>query len=247
MTLPHGLKDISFARPQAFYLLIPAAAIFAWMLLQADSWRKLFAPAMRALLLALIVFALAGPQRVAEQEGSARAVLVDLSRSMTPAMREWTSSLLLKQLKFRRSDPAIVFGLHPVRTTVGQLAEWQDKPCADCAPEGTDLEVPLKEAANDSSGGPVVMVTDGWENHGDGNRAASALLGSQSQLYVFAPPTSGSVPNVAVTHLSLPRALPNAEPFALGVSILNMNEAPAKGTIKIFENDHLADKRDVTL
>src|SRR6266851_6311545 len=166
--LPPGF---SWAHLQALYLLFPVGLITVWMLVQVDSWRKLFAPLMRAALLVLLVLALAGPERVATQEGETRPVLIDMSRSITPAMREWEQKLVKEDLHFRAADPVIAFGLRPSETTVGNLDKLRESPesCADCGLEGTDIEAALHKVAAtvDSTGGPVVMITDGWENHGD--------------------------------------------------------------------------------
>ncbi len=119
-----------------------------------------------------------------------------------------------------------------------------------CGPEATDIEGALRKlAARRRSGGsgPVVLVTDGWENRGDARNAANALLAARSQLYIFTPPGAGAVANVAMTELNLPHALSSVEPFALGVTMLNMNDTPAKGTIKIFENEREVEQREVTL
>jgi Mg-chelatase subunit ChlD len=47
--------------------------------------------------------------------------------------------------------------------------------------------------------------------------------------------------------LILPPALARAEPFALGVTIANLNAAPAAGTITISRNGQLLDQRAVTI
>jgi Ca-activated chloride channel family protein len=250
-TLPGIQGPVSLLHPHALYLLVPVAAILIWMLLQVDGWRKLFALFMRAMLLVLLVLALAGPERVTTTEGNARPVLIDSSNSITTSMRQWTAGLLRDRLKFRADDPAIMFGLGSSHATVGEIAKLStsDHECGKCRPEGTDVESALRKyvEAQGESGGPVVMVTDGWENNGDAARAAGSLQAGQVALYVFTHPAPRQLPNVAMSDLTLPHVLPTAEPFKLGVTMLNMNDAPARGTIKLFENDRLIEQRDVTL
>jgi len=246
-----GLGSISLLRPNVLYLLIGAGLVLAWSMLQVDAPRKIFAPLIRALVLALVVFALAGPEQVATYQGKARPALVDLSASMTASMRDWAVKLLQDGLKLRPDDPAIAFAKNTELNDVGGVAKMASRAdgCQRCEPGATDLEAALRKLAaqGEGGGGPVVLVTDGWENRGDARAATSALLAAHSRLYVFTPPGAGDVANVAMTELSLPHALSSVEPFALGVTMLNMNDAPAKGTIKIFENERQVDEREVTL
>ena len=50
-----------------------------------------------------------------------------------------------------------------------------------------------------------------------------------------------------MTQLSLPPALAKAAPFALGVTMVNLNAVPAAGTITIFRNGQMLDQRTVTI
>ena len=245
------LDSITLSHPHALYLFIGVALVLAWSMFYVDTPRKIFAPLLRALVLTLAILALANPEQIVTRQGNARPAMVDLSGSITESMRAWSVKLLREQLKLRSDDPAIAFGKNPVMSNIGEVATMAGnaKGCQQCAPEATDLEAALRKLAaqGEGSGGPVVLVTDGWENHGDARAAISALLAGHTRLYVFTPPGAGNVANVAMTELSLPHALTNVEPFALGVTMLNMNDAPVKGTIRIFENDRMVDDREVTL
>ncbi len=64
---------------------------------------------------------------------------------------------------------------------------------------------------------------------------------------MFTPPGAASVPNVAMTELALPSALSKSAPFALGVTMENLNSAPVAGTIEIYRNGTLLDQRKVSL
>jgi Ca-activated chloride channel family protein len=246
-----NLESITLLRPHALYLLIGAAVVLAWSMLSVDAPRKIFAPIIRTIVLALAILALAGPEQVVTYHGKARPAVVDLSGSMTSSMRAWTVKLLQDGLKLRSDDPAIAFAKKPVLSDVRGIASMAARPagCQQCESDATDLETALRDLAaqGEGSGGPVVLVTDGWENRGDARAATSALLAAHSRLYVFTPPGAGNVANVAMTELSLPHALSSVEPFALGVTMLNMNDAPVQGTIKVFENNRQVDQRQVTL
>ena len=212
--------------------------------------RRILAPLIRALALALFVFALAGPEQVMHFEGVTRPAAVDASASITPAMRAWTAKLLRDDLKLRPGDPALMFATNPVGSTIGEVetALAAQRGCDGCASGATNLEAALyNRRKSDAHGGPAVIVTDGWENRGDAERAIARLLSAQIRLDIFTPPGATSIPNVAMTELTLPPALEKAMPFALGVTMENLNDAPATGTITVYRDDAPIDERKVTL
>ena len=245
------IRGLTLARPEALYLLGAIAILLAWWLWQARTLARSLAPVMRAIVLGLFVAALADPHRVTRAEGAARPALVDASTSITPRMREFTASLLRDQLKLKSADPAIIFATSPLDDTVVGASRTLTSTagCAACGPGATNLEAALSQIAGraEARGGPIVLVTDGWQNHGDASNAVSALRAAGIQLYIFTPPGAQSVPNVAMTQLNLPPALAKAEPFALGVTMMNLNATPVAGTIAIIRNGETLDQRAVTI
>jgi Ca-activated chloride channel homolog len=250
-TLGLPIKGLTSDRPAAFYLLWALVLLLAWWLWQARIPRRFAAPILRAIVLALFVLALADPQSVMRSEGAARPALVDGSASITAAMRDFTVKLLRDSLKLRAGDPAIIFAAAPVSDTVGGAASTLTSAagCAACDPAATNLEAALNKIAADpdARGGPVVLVTDGWQNRGDAANAISALRAAGIPLYIFTPPGAHSINNIAMTELILPPALEKSAPFALGVTMQNLNAAPAGGTISIFRNGSLLDNRAMTI
>src|SRR5260370_5860379 len=91
------------------------------------------------------------------------------------------------------------------------------------------------------------MVTDGWQNRGDADAAVGALRAAGIALDIFTPPGALSIPNVAMDQLILPRALAKAEPFALGVTMTNLNAKPVEGTVSLYRNGQLLEDHTVTL
>ena len=245
------LKGLTFARPEAFRLLVPVALLLLWWLWQARTLTRSIAPILRALVLVLFVAALADPHSVMRSEGSARPVLIDASASITPQMRDFTVDLLHHQLKLRSGDPALMFASAPVENSIGGALTELTSPngCPACGPSATNLEAALNQIAGDANarGGPIALVTDGWQNHGDADNAVNALRAAGIQLYIFTPPGAQAIANVAMTQLSLPPALAKAEPFALGVTMMNLNPVPAAGTITIVRNGQTLDQRAVTI
>jgi Ca-activated chloride channel homolog len=242
---------LTLARPDALYLLVLPVLVMVWAAIHAGEMRRMWAPSARALVLALFILALAGPQKVMRYEGAARPALVDASASITPAMRAWTAHLLSDDLKLRAADPGIMFGASTIGEPIGAMvrALASGEPCAGCNPGATNLEVALEKLAADADarGGPAVLVTDGWENSGDASRAIGALAAARIRLDVFTPPGAQAIPNVAMTELTMPPALSKAAPFALGVTLENLNAKPVAGTVSIYRGDALADSRRVTL
>jgi Ca-activated chloride channel family protein len=245
------LHGLTLAYPEALYLLAIPAIVLLWGIINARELRRVFAPLMRAAALALFVIALANPQRAMRSEGAARPVLVDASASITPAMRAWTVKLLRDELGLRGGDPAFMFatGAVPESISTMESAFESTTGCAQCAPGATNLEGALyRIAANpDAHGGPAVLVTDGWQNRGDAERAISALVSAEIRLDIFTPPGARSIPNVTMTELSLPHALEKAAPFALGVTMENLNDAPVTGSIAIDRDGVAIAERKVTL
>ena len=246
--LPHGL---TLAHPEALYLLAIPAIVLLWAIINAREFRRVFAPLMRAAALALFVIALANPQRVMRSEGAARPVIVDASASITPQMRAWTVKLLRDELSLRGGDPAFMFANAAVPGSIDTLeASLQSSGgCAECAPNATNLEAALYRIAADldAHGGPAVLVTDGWQNRGDAERAISAVVSAEIRLDIFTPPGARAIPNVAMTELSLPHALEKSSPFALGVTMNNLNDAPVTGSIAIDRDGVALAQRKVTL
>ncbi len=246
-----GLADFTLGRTDALYLLIIPAVVLAWSLLNARRKMGVWAPIMRALALALFVLALASPERVMHFEGAARPIAIDASASITPAMRAWSARLLKDDLKLRSGDPALMFASSVEQTSAGAVERDFDaqKPCASCNPGATNLEAALMHLAADpdAEGGPAVLVTDGWENRGDATRATSMLVAAHIRLDIFTPPGATSIPNVAMSELSLPPALEKAEPFALGVTLRNMNRDTVSGTITVARNGGVLETRRVTI
>jgi uncharacterized membrane protein len=249
--VPAMLHEITFARPEAFYLLAIPVIVLLWSLFGVRRLGRIFAPLMRAIALALFVLALAGPEKVMRSQGATRPAVIDASASITPAMRAWGIDLLSNQLKLRASDPALLFASENHATTIGNAIEKlkSSSGCGTCAPNATNLENALSAlAANPAAkGGPAVIITDGWQNRGDATRSITSLLAAGIRLFLFTPPSAKSVPNVAMTGLVLPSALSKSAPFALGVTMDNLNSTPVSGTIAIYRNGTLLDQRKVTL
>jgi uncharacterized membrane protein len=247
----HELRLVQFARPQVFYLFAPAALILVYWLWRGGNIRRAAAPILRAIVLAIFILALADPKTIIRSEGTTRPVLIDASASITPAMRDYTIRFLRDRLNYHAHDPALIFGGSAVEYSFGDAASILSRStgCVQCAPAVTNLEAALEKIATDPAacGGNVVLVTDGWQNRGEAANALGLLRAAGIQLDIVTPPGAEAVPNISMSELNLPPALEKAEPFSLSVTMTNLNPSPATGTISLYRNGGLADRRMVTL
>src|SRR5271170_3298196 len=104
---------------------------------------------MRAIALSLFIAALAHPEKVIRSQGATRPAVVDLSASITPAMRAWAGDLLTNRLRLRASDPAILFAadMAPVSVSDAIAALKTPAGCASCDQSATNLETALNALA----------------------------------------------------------------------------------------------------
>ncbi|MBV8053804.1 MAG: hypothetical protein JO071_01020, partial [Deltaproteobacteria bacterium] len=247
----HELRLVQFAWPHAFYLFAPVALILVYWLWRAGNIRRAAAPILRAIVLSIFILALAEPRTIIRSEGTIRPVLIDASASITPAMRDYTIALLRDRLHYHVHDPALIFGGAAVEHSFGDAASILSRSagCVQCAPAATNLEAVLEKIAADPAarGGNVVLVTDGWQNRGEAANALGLLRAAGIQLDIFTPPGAEAVPNISMSELNLPPALEKAQPFSLSVTMTNLNPSPAAGTISLYRNGGLVDRRMVTL
>jgi Ca-activated chloride channel homolog len=245
------LRLVQFAWPQAFYLFAPAALILVYWLWRAGNIRRAVAPILRAIVLSIFILALADPRTIIRSEGTTRPVLIDASASITPAMRDYTIRLLRDRLNYHAHDPALIFGGTAMEYSFSDAVSILSGStgCIQCAPAVTNLEAALERIAADPAarGGNVVLVTDGWQNRGEAANALGLLRAAGIQLDIFTPPGAEAVPNISMSELNLPPALEKAEPFSLSVTMTNLNSSPATGTISLYRNGELVDRRIVTL
>jgi Ca-activated chloride channel homolog len=247
----HELRLVQFAWPQAFYLFAPVALILIYWLWRAGNIRRAAAPILRAIVLSILILALADPRTIIRSEGTTRPVLIDASDSITPAMRDYTITLLRDRLNYHAHDPALIFGGAAVEDSFGEAESILSGStgCVQCAPTVTNLEAALEKIAADPAarGGNVVLVTDGWQNRGEAANALGLLQAAGIQLDIFTPPGAEAVPNISMSELNLPPVLEKAQPFSLSVTMTNLNSSPAAGTISLYRNGELVDRRTVTL
>ncbi|MET0151930.1 MAG: VWA domain-containing protein [Candidatus Binatia bacterium] len=177
-----------------------ALTLAALALLALEAWfhrgRARVAWALRALTAALIIGAWLDPMRAIAGVAPPPLALLDVSKSLL----EETRTRAIASLGLSPTAPILAFAGRPVATTVDRLASA----VAKAEVGATDLEAALLNAVDDApQGGAILLVSDGWETHGDATKALEAI--QKRGLRVFPIAAAQSLGNdVAITSLSLP-------------------------------------------
>jgi len=199
---------VRFAFEQPYWLaalvLIPFILLLAagW-LRRAAPWRRGTAIVLRTLILALLIIAQARPTFWDPDEHLTVALVVDRSESMSGPVRAAADQWLQGALAEARPDDNITmvrFGRQAVtdRPGTGEL------PIDATA---TNLESAIRLAGDllpPTGERRVVVVTDGWENLGDAERAALDSARTGLEIAYAGLPTASSAPEVAVRSVEVP-------------------------------------------
>ena len=207
--------------------------------------------ALRALILALLVLALAGLRLLLPSRDLAVLYAVDDSASVSPAAREAAREFVDASLAHAASGDAagvVGFARHaelwqpPVEHA--RLAEqWP----AFADRKGTDIGRALEFASAIFPAGKtkrLVLLTDGNDTAGRAAEVAGRLASGGVELSVVAL-RNESAPEVLVERVDVPRRLKEGEPFDLVAHLHSNVETPAK--VKLYQNQFLIETREVAL
>src|SRR3954447_13286409 len=173
----HGPPEhLRFAFEQPFWiwglLAIPFVLLLAWgWLRRAAAWRRGAAAVTRTLILALLVIALARPTVWEPDEHLAVALVVDRSDSMTGVVGTAADQWLQDARTAARPDDRVA----TVRFGRQAVADGPSGGPAQVDGTATNLEAAIRMAGDmlpPTGERRVVVVSDGWENVGDAERAA---------------------------------------------------------------------------
>ncbi len=184
---------------------------------------------LRALVVFLLVFALAGPHWVKRSNTLTTLFLLDVSRSVRPDQRASGISYIQKALNGKGAkDEAglIVFGRAPSLDTlpsdavqeIGQLR-------GTVASDATDLAGALRLAAGafpNDTGRKIVLLSDGNENMGSAANEVAALRaeGVRVDIAPTALGTNGTPsPEALIDSVNLPARARASAPFPLRVTV----------------------------
>lgn len=234
----------SLAFDSAGYLLLLALIPLLWWLSfhslsGLGKWRRLFALALRSLVLVLIIFALADVQYQRKNDRLTVIYLLDQSLSIPVADRQAMIDYVNASIDAQRSDErgdrvgVIVFGrdaaveIPPVDFNV-QLPSRVE---SVLDPEYTNLATAIQRAKAMfpyDTAKRVVLVTDGNQNMGDALREARAASASGVSIDVV-PVALTARSEVAVEKVDIPAGVRRGQPFDMRV-VLRNDAAEGTGT-----------------
>ncbi len=198
---------LSFASPYYLLLLLPGAALLA-----VFNGRRRYPPgsrrlilALRGVMIALLVLALAGPHLVVAAPGVSVVYLLDRSHSAQGEDHLTWISRSLQAMAPEDRAAVVAFGRDTRLFKPFAMAGLPGSG-ADVDPEFTDIQRALETAYSllPGSGGRIVLISDGLENSGDSLSQAELLARAGIPVDVL-PLAAEQGAEVALGNISLPK------------------------------------------
>jgi len=246
--------NFQFTHPYYLLLLPPALAWVVWFAWKTDvqisPWRRWLALALRVVVLALLVLAIAGLQWMRPVEGMNVFFVLDRSESIPSPQQEAARDYVNQSSKLKKNvDKAgvIVFGSEASIESSPNAAVDLQKIQAVVGTERTDLAAAIRlgTAAFPETGQKrLVLLTDGNENMGD---AMSAVLAAQPLgVTVDVMPLGVERANdVSVQKLQVPPILKKGQSFEAKIFVQADQATPA--TVRLYRNEQLLGEQKVEL
>ncbi len=224
-------------------LVVPLVLALALSRLRAMNLvRRRAAVALRATIMVLAILALAQPSLTRPDESVSVVYVVDESDSTNGAFREAAADWLRRSLELAGPNDrtAVVrFGRH---ASVDRAATP-----ASVDGSATNLDEALRLARDlvpKSGGRRIVLLTDGWENVGSAQDAATEAVPPGVQV-TFVAPASAQGPEVAVRTLDAPVQIRDGAPFEAAVVVDSALDTSA--TLRLFVDGRPAAEQAVRL
>ena len=246
--------NFQFAHPYYLLLLAPALAWVIWFAWKSDvqvsPWRRWTALGIRTVVLAALVFAIAGLQWLRPVEGMNVFFALDRSDSIPSPQQEAAREYVNRVCKEKkREDKAgvIVFGAEASIESSPNAAVDLQKIQAVVGTERTDLAaaIRLATAAFPETGQKrLVVMSDGNENVGD---ALSAVLAARplGVTVDVVPMGVARANDVSVQKLQVPPKLKEGQVFEVKIFIQADQATPA--TVRLFRDEQFLGEQKVEL
>ncbi len=243
---------MTFTTPLALLLLltIPVVIYVGLPRVRFRRGRDIASLILRTLMLALVIFALAGTQIVGAADKLAVVFLVDVSDSVGQQMQEAETAYIRDALATMRPDDqaaVVVFGGNALverpMSSVRELAPLRSTPVTG----NTDLEEALSLGMALFPAGAakrVVILSDGLPTVGDADMVArrAAATGVQIDYAEFSrPPT----PEVQLSDVRAPGVVGAGQSFDLSLTVTA--EAATPATITVFASGEIIHREPVDL
>ncbi len=236
------------------FLALPALPWVLWLAWKSDvqisPWRRWTSLVLRLVVVAALILAAAGLQRLKPVEGMNLFYVLDRSLSVPAAAQEQARQFVNATAAGKnRGDRAgvVVFGADAAIESTPNVALNLEKVLAVVEPEGTDIgaAIRLATAAFPETGQKrIVLLSDGNETSGD---AEAAVLSARS-LGVsvdVVPLGSARANDVSIQKLGLPPRVKKGQTF--DVKIFAHSDQKQTATLRLYQNDQFLGEQKVEL
>ena len=231
-------------------LLLPVVWIIGFPRHAFRRRRDVASLAMRTVIMALLILALAGLQSVQAVEQLAVVFLVDASDSMGSGSRESQLGFMREALAAKQPDDewaALLFGANAVPETDFNVAGEIDSFGSTPVTSGTDIANAIQTALSMFPPGVsrrIVILSDGQVTKGDAiARAQRAAVSGVEISYV--PVFREAAPDVRITGIDAPSRVAENQSFDIAVGIQAETATPA--TLLIFSGGRLIHENELQL
>jgi hypothetical protein len=245
---------LSFTNPWALLIWPPLAIYFVWLsrrtLADLSLFRRRLSLAMRLLVSALIVLAIAGTQLVRYNRDLAIMFVVDYSDSVAPDAKERAAKYIETSIKSRQAGDkwgVVVFGRDAVIELEPSVARSMEKIRSVVPTEFTDISAAIRLAIASLPDGMqkrLVVLSDGNENLGDAVTEARVAQNNEVAIDVV-PLASPQRHEVLLEKLTLPNEAKIGEPLEIKAIARATQDADAQ--IKLFRDGKYLGTKNVRL
>jgi len=246
--------NYQFTHPVWLLLLPPALAFTVWLTLkthvQISPWRRWLAFALRVAIVTLVIFAIAGLQRLIPQEGMNVFFLLDRSDSIPSGQQERALDLVNRYAEDKKKEDKaglVVFGAESAIEFSPNAIVDVEKVHAVIGTERSDLAgaVRLGTAAFPETGQKrLVLMSDGNENLGD-VIAEARNAGSMDVTIDVLPLGATRGNDVTVQRIGVPGKLKEGQTF--DAKIFVTSDRAQSSTVRLFRNEQYLGEQTVDL
>jgi uncharacterized membrane protein len=228
---------VTFTHPWWLLLLIPALGGLALSYRTVSGMmrsRKRFAFALRALLVACLVIALAGPESRRPNEGTCTIFLLDRSDSVAGLDRERQVQFVSEAV--RRLGPedqaaVVAFGKEAAVDVAPGKLPGVDRILSVVDGSASDLAAAIRLASAsfpDGKARRIVLLSDGNETQGDAAEAASVAATDGIPIDHVVLGTEPRDGEAVLVQADMPNEIRQGQPFAIRVTVDSMTNGPAE-------------------